>query len=334
MKKINHVGVLIDDSGSMKRIVGDVVTNFNSIVDRLKEEERKSGIETRLSVWKFGDMMTTLFMDQPIHAIRSLYGHVTASSGNTALVQSTIEAITSFKHFKQKRADNAFLFYVLTDGEENVTPWRSDELRNMLANLDGDWTVAIFVPSEHARIQAKSYGFENGNISVWDATSSYGVEAATMSFCNSAASFYSNRTMGNKNLKSNLFTFNDVNKKDVVKKLEEINPADYQTLLVRKYDDGKEIAPFVEKMTGNPYRVGSAYYQLSKKEKIGAGKNVAVLEKSTGKLFSGVKARTLLGLPGYEVKAAPADFPLFDVFVQSTSTNRHLVADTSVIVFK
>ena len=61
---------------------------------------------------------------------------------------------------------------------------------------------------------------------------------------------------------------------------------------------------------------------------------MAVIEKATGKMYSGVKARSLLGLPAFEVKASPADFIRFDLFVQSTSTNRKLVKDTHLIVFK
>ena len=90
----------------------------------------------------------------------------------------------------------------------------------------------------------------------------------------------------------------------------------------------------MEAWTKRPYRLGSAYYQVTKPEKIQAGKVVAVIEKATGKMYSGPESRKLVGLPDYEVKASPADFKDFDLFVQSHSTNRKLVKDTHLIVFK
>jgi len=215
---------------------------------------------------------------------------------------------------------------------ENYSDRSVGQLRNQIELLNGDWTVATLVPDEAGRRAAKSYGFPDDNIKIWE-TSVKGLDEVERVVGASFTSYSTGRSMGIKCSKS-LFTPNDITKREVVQKLEEIPAKEYQTLLVRKYDDGKEIKDFVEKLTGEAYRVGSAYYQLSKPEKIQAGKNIAVVEKSTGKMFSGVNARKLIGLPSYELKVAPADYDKFDLFIQSTSTNRHLVADTHLIVFK
>jgi len=40
----------------------------------------------------------------------------------------------------------------------------------------------------------------------------------------------------------------------------------------------------------------------------------------------------LLGLPDYEVKVNPAATPDFTIFIQSTSVNRKLLADTNLLI--
>ena len=43
-------------------------------------------------------------------------------------------------------------------------------------------------------------------------------------------------------------------------------------------------------------------------------------------------ARQLLGLPDYEVKVSPTSHPNYDLFIQSTSVNRKLLAGQRVMV--
>ncbi|MFA6432911.1 MAG: VWA domain-containing protein, partial [Candidatus Paceibacterota bacterium] len=112
--------------------------------------------------------------------------------------------------------------------------------------------------------------------------------------------------------------------------LSELSPSDYELLNVHK---AAVIKPFVESWK-IPFRLGSAYYQLSKPEKVQGHKQICVQNKLNGKVYGGSNARRLLGLPDYEVKVEPASHPDFDLFVQSTSTNRNLVGGTKLLVMK
>ncbi|WP_405015250.1 hypothetical protein [Kitasatospora sp. NBC_01539] len=89
---------------------------------------------------------------------------------------------------------------------------------------------------------------------------------------------------------------------------------------------------------GHPYKTGCAFYELSKREKVQGGKQLAVAEKdpatgrTTGRVFSGPEARMLLGLPKSEATVEPGDNPSYTVFVQSTSVNRKPVPGTKLLV--
>jgi hypothetical protein len=96
-----------------------------------------------------------------------------------------------------------------------------------------------------------------------------------------------------------------------------------------------EIKEFVEENTNQPYRLGDAFYQLSKTEKIQAGKDLMIMEKGKRGIWAGSEARELVGIPkGAAGKVTPGNHSNFDIFVQSTSTNRKLVRGTRVLVRK
>ena len=94
------------------------------------------------------------------------------------------------------------------------------------------------------------------------------------------------------------------------------------------------IKDFVESWTQETYRQGSAYYQLVKAETIQPGKQVCIVEKATGKVFSGPEARHILNLPKFEVRVNAVDHPKFDIYIQSTSVNRKLPSGTNILVLK
>jgi hypothetical protein len=83
---------------------------------------------------------------------------------------------------------------------------------------------------------------------------------------------------------------------------------------------------------GYTYRTGRAHYQLMKTETIQGNKELMVVEKSSGRAYSGPDARKIVGLPDMTVRVKPDHNPDFDIFVQSTSTNRKLIAGTRLLL--
>jgi hypothetical protein len=94
-----------------------------------------------------------------------------------------------------------------------------------------------------------------------------------------------------------------------------------------------EIQDYVEKLNGpGSFRVGKAFYELSKKEKISGAKQLAVFEVATSRVFTGPGVRALIGLPDADATVAPDFNPSYKIFVQSQSHNRHLVVGTKILV--
>jgi hypothetical protein len=71
-----------------------------------------------------------------------------------------------------------------------------------------------------------------------------------------------------------------------------------------------------------------------KPETIQGHKNVIITDKVNGKAYIGEKARKLLQLPNFDVKVNPDMNGKYNLYVQSTSSNRRLIKGTQLIVLK
>lgn len=325
---VNHIALILDASSSMGPHAANVVRVFDNQIKHLAIRSKEMDQETRVSVYIFADAVACLIYDKDVLRLPSLAQHYKAC-GNTALIDGVLQAIADLRQTPEQYGDHAFLAYTLTDGEENRSRHTPDELSKTLSQLPDNWTVAAMVPDARGLFEAKRAGFSADNVSVWNTSSANAVEEAGEVIRRSTDAFMSARAQGVRGTK-NLFTLNTakVTAKAVASKLTELTPADYTLLNVRKSD---AIKPFIEswKLT---FRLGGAYYQLTKPEAVQNHKQICVQNKRNGKVYTGAEARKMLGLPDHEVKVSPATHPEFDLFVQSTSVNRKLIPGTKLLV--
>jgi len=96
-----------------------------------------------------------------------------------------------------------------------------------------------------------------------------------------------------------------------------------------------EIMPFIEE-TGRRYQAGGTFYELVKSEKWEPHKQVALIHRQTKQVYKGDQCKALLGLTGTStrVRPQPVKGGDYDVFIQSTSVNRHLPIGSRVLIFK
>lgn len=106
-------------------------------------------------------------------------------------------------------------------------------------------------------------------------------------------------------------------------------PAKFQIIEVER---DSPIADFV-RSHGLMFHEGDGFYEWMKPETIQAYKKVVLMERSTGNLFEGARARVMAGIPlGTEVKKyRPTILSDYIAFVQSTSPNRKLIGGTKFL---
>lgn len=327
---INHVVLVLDASSSMGHLSNQVVKVADNQIAYLAQRSRELDQETRVTVYTFADRVECLIYDKDVLRMPSLSG-LYNPNGWTALLDATKKAIDDLKKTPELYGDHAFLVYVLTDGQENRSRISPRELETLLKGLPENWTVATFVPDQTGKFEAKKFGFPADNIAVWD-TSAKGLQEVGETIRQTTDSFMTSRAVGVRGTK-NLFNIDaavaGVTKQAAAAVATKLHFGQYRMLEVK---EAGPVASFVEEATHRAYRLGEAFYQLSKPEKVGGAKAVVLMDKKTKEVYAGTGARALLGLPDYEVKVAPAAHPDFEIFVQSTSTNRKLVPGTKLLL--
>jgi hypothetical protein len=320
---INNVIFAIDESGSTHHLTAAI----NKVVHGLKDPLSAADQITRVSLYTFENLARCRFMLRHPDALTT-YNH--RGVGATALIDATYQAIEDHKKVVSGTdEDQAFLLYVITDGDENASRHRAPELQQLIATLSENWTVAILVPDMRGVHDAKRAGFPAGNIEVWDATSQRGVEDVGNRITQTYADYSILRTTGVRSSTRLFVNTKDLTTADVQSKLVE-DTSFVQYVMVEPV--AQPIRPYAEKVTNKPYQIGSCYYELNKPETIQGQKIIAIRNKNDGKIYSGQGARQMLGLPPHETNVKPGDFGDWQIFVQSTSVNRKLIPNQAFLL--
>ena len=330
-----YFGIVRDHSGSMQGITRAAAKDYNSIISAAQQASARESIDTRVSVVKCGGGFQDETIQQNIADIRPMAeGDYRAPGNNTPLYDSVNSLIEQFKKTPDY-ADNEVTFIIMatTDGHDNASRMSAQHLAQKIRDLQNTdrWTVVFRVPKGSARNMAR-LGFDEGNILEWDQTNR-GVEQAAAVSAQAFDQFYSSRAAGTKSTRTFYSSLKDVSAAEIKAALTDIS-AEVTLWPVANVDSGAQIRTFVEKkLNGSAMLKGAAFYQLTKTEDaIQDYKLIAVRDKDTGAIYCGPAARDLLGLPHFgNARVRPGDHGKFDVFIQSTSVNRKLLANTQLM---
>ena len=324
---INHIGLVLDASSSMDPYQHDLVKVADGQIEHLARRSRELDQETRISVWTFADPsnINCVVWDKDVLRLPSIAQYY-RPYGNTAFIDATLQSIRDLGETPERYGDHSFLVYVLTDGEENRSVNRPATLQQTLQGLPDHWTLAALVPNARGMHEAKRFGFPAGNIEIWDANSAKGVSEAGDRVRVSMDNYMQARATGVRSTRSLFSTGADaVNVATITQA--GLKPLAKGTYVLVPVPADSRIDEFT-KACGHNYQIGRGFYQLMKREEIQATKDIVVVSKKDHKVYSGQEARQMIGLPDMNVRVSPNHNADFDIFVQSTSINRKLIAGT------
>lgn len=346
---VTHIQMVVDMSGSMSRLSDAVIRVVDDLVAKFDELSTTLSQETRVTVYVFDDVAECVFYDMDVRRRPSLKGHY-RPRGMTAMIDAVLMSLEDQRMTPKKYGKHAFLTYVITDGYQNAGRQRDGAvLAEALSNLNDDETVACLVPgAEHAFV-AKKLGFPAGNVAVWDATSTHGVERAAETIYQATTTYMTSRSTTGLRSTTNLFSMDasTLNAQTVKQNLTPLSPDDYALVHVtpppKDYENGKYwwIKDFAE-FSGHKYIAGNTgYYQFvyvkGKKasEVVSPTKKVIVVERSTGLAYGGPAARQILNLPDNKSERIKFDRnPDYDIYILSSANNRHLIPGTNLLIWK
>ncbi len=115
------------------------------------------------------------------------------------------------------------------------------------------------------------------------------------------------------------------------KERSKLDTVPYGRFQVLEVDSDQDIKGFVTD-NGLRFNVGRGFYEFTKRETIQHHKEVVLMDKLTGDMYTGRKARQMVGLPeGRDERLSPTALEQYRVFVQSTSSNRKLKGGTGFL---
>jgi hypothetical protein len=324
---INHIALVLDASGSMAGRAEPLIKVVDGQTQYLAKRSQELGQETRISIWVFSNAqdIKCVVWDMDVlrlPSIRTFY----RVGGQTALVDATLQAISDLSETPERYGDHSFLMYVLTDGAENASRSRPGALLERIGSLKNHWTVAALVPDALAISEAKRFGFPAGNIQTWDTTSAQGVDDVGATVRTATDNYMRGRASGVRSTKT-LFSTDATAVNAVTISQAGLKSMAKGTYILVPVPTDSRIDEFT-KACGHNYQVGRGFYQLMKREEIQATKDIVVVSKKDHKVYSGRDARQMVGLPDMNVRVSPNHNADFDIFVQSTSINRKLIAGT------
>lgn len=324
---INHIGFVLDASTSMEPWQNDLVKVADSQIEHLARRSRELDQETRISVWTFADPFNIhcVVWDKDVLRLPSIAQYY-RPNGNTAFIDATLQSIRDLGETPERYGDHSFLVYVLTDGEENRSVNKPAALQRALRELKDHWTLAALVPNARGMHEAKKFGFPAGNIEIWDANSAKGVSEAGDRVRAATDSYMQARADGVRSTRS-LFSTDATAVNAVTISQAGLKPMARGTYVLVPVPTDSRIDEFTAQI-GHRYKAGQGFYQLMKREEIQATKDIVVVDKKDHKVYSGPDARQMIGLPNMNVRVSPDHNANFDIFVQSTSINRKLIAGT------
>lgn len=338
----NIIGFVNDHSGSMASLATAAKNDYNATITAVKDAASREMLDTIVSVvaigYPHGRKVTRQVVISNPHVLKPLADW--AITGGTPLYDGIGDMIELFESLPDANEQHvSFLVMATTDGEEiDSVKYNTRSLRSKIEALQrtGRWTFVMRVP-KGKRHTVSGLGIPMDNVQEWE-TSTAGMAKSTVATTAAMDGYFAARSAGKT---SSTVFYASAAAVDTSALVDITKDVSLYVVPSLKTGDVLEIRDFIltKRMK---FLKGAAFYQLTKTEsKIAPAKMIAVRDRTTGKIYAGKDAsgkdipRQMLGLPtDRNVRLHPGDHGNFDIFIQSSSVNRHLVGDTGVLYWE
>ena len=223
------------------------------------------------------------------------------------------------------------LVYVFTDGEENASTQTVSTVKDFVtkALASGNITLVGIGPKPKALI---ALGVPAGNTLNWTGNAAELTSKVAPAVTRGVVATATAIKEGKKMLDHFFLDIHAVSLQDAAKRCVDVTATMERRNTVQ---GGMSVREYIEKHCKlYTYVDGAYFYRLVTKEKLLKDRRIVIAHRddTTGKLYSGPAARTLLGLPvEADVEVEPGSLGKWTVFVQSASPTRKTVRDAEFL---
>ena len=155
--KQTEIIVLLDRSGSMKKIAKETVEGFNTFLD----EQKNSEGEAFLTLIQFDDRYEVDYRSIPVKEASDLILNETyVPRGSTALYESVGRTINELD------TDRDVVFVIITDGQDNIkSEYKVEAIKKMITTLQDDngWKFLFLAANQDAFAEGGKLGVRMSN---------------------------------------------------------------------------------------------------------------------------------------------------------------------------
>ena len=148
------INIILDKSGSMGIIAGEVV----GMVNKFLSDQKEVAGEAEVSLIQFDNIYEENYIGKPIKWCEDLVnGKTYVPRGMTALYDAIGRTINTVK-VSEKEFDNV-LFVIITDGEENASKeFTNTMIKEMIGNKPENWDFIFLAAGIDASLEASKIG--------------------------------------------------------------------------------------------------------------------------------------------------------------------------------
>lgn len=335
-----HVAFCLDESGSVAHIIEPLIDAYNQTVTDIRTSVLDEGQEASMTALAFGDRVLKhriLYVGQQVQTVTPLKYTDLNPTGLTPLFDSVWRAIKKLEELDDGKPETSFVVSVVTDGQENqsVDPGVPTTVREIEKKTGTDrWTFTFLVPNGQEDSFSRNFNIPRGNVQGWDTKTARGTKDAFIVSSAAYNTFFKEKTIAGK-------TGKKMSSRSFYSSTENLTVRDARSSLSEITNQVRFFTPNSTRKikdvildAGEEWIKGAAFYQLVKTEKkVQDYKLVALRVKTSQKVYCGQDARDMLGIGNAvgTVRLVPGDHGKFDVFIQSTSVNRNILANTEVM---
>lgn len=201
-----YVRIILDKSGSMGCIANQAVQNFNEQVQQMKINSDTQEIYCSLITFN-GEVFEHLW-DAPAKDLEEAAEGTYITGGGTAFYDALGYTINKTKQTALENidldSDNAYLFYIISDGEENASKkYKQDSISKLIdsCNEEGNWTFTYMGCSkQYVEKVAKDINIPLANCAVWSNNNYYEAAHTLTAASSKLGGYYNSRSKGTRSV--------------------------------------------------------------------------------------------------------------------------------------
>jgi len=168
-QKVEHVAIILDQSGSMESIKIPTLTGINEQIQTLRKNS--NGIETFVTLTKFNNEVEIEYFDRQLDDIKEFSTDDYIPSGMTAMLDAVGLTINRMKNDIDEGTDDvSYLLVIVSDGMENASKeytWQQVKDLIKQCELDNKWTITYMGANQDLWDVSNDLGINSNNITLF-----------------------------------------------------------------------------------------------------------------------------------------------------------------------